>query len=341
MNEQQKLMTMTGEGGPCLIYPQKTEKPKRIESVSTVLNTLYDGLDSVFEPYIGGLHHGVASNGDFLAEIDSLLNSDQGAQQNTANPTINTYPLGKPSPIFPNFLALCRTPKHSLLEALKEIDNWRMEWYNPSEKKSSKGISKHVLIITDQWNPSDFQPYEDKFRELAMHEDFWFIFILASNNGLYDISFLPHEFYKFTRHMPNSQLLENKDIDKETYPPNEIFEAPLNAQFEGLAEVNILHDGKKSLHFIVEDGEEKYCVTAGSYRGSGKTIEIAIAIGKWDDKRKVYSALAQVPYPINVISPEKKIELQSSKARTCVSLLSKLDGKPIDDIFKFYKNLSK
>ena len=340
MEEMQKFMTVTGEGGPCLFYPQETEKPKRIDNVGTVLETLYDGLDSIFAPFIGRLHDGVVSNSDFSAEIDSLLNSAQGSQQSVQNPTINTYPFGEPSGIFRNYLAVCRTPKYPLSEALEKIDNWCKEWYDPSKGKTSRGISKHVLIIADQWDPADFQPYEDTFRKLAMHEDFWFIFILATNNALYDISFLPHEFYKFTRHIADAQSIGNiniKDISTVILP------------FEGLADVNILPDGKKSSHFIVEDGEEKYCVTAGSYRGSGNTIETAIAIGKWDGK--AYSALAQVPYPISMKEYNKQsqgnltksqnadTDYMSAMARSSVMQVYKEKNKTM--LFEAYRNIAK
>lgn len=343
MEEMQKFMTVTGEGGPCIIYPQETEKPKRIDNVGTVLETLYDGLDSIFAPFIGRLHDGVVSNSDFSAEIDSLLNSAQGSQQSVQNPTINTYPFGEPSGIFRNYLAVCRqrrTPKYPLSEALEKIDNWCKEWYDPSKGKTSRGISKHVLIIADQWDPADFQPYEDTFRKLAMHEDFWFIFILATNNALYDISFLPHEFYKFTRHIADAQPIGNiniKDISTVILP------------FEGLADVNILPDGKKSSHFIVEDGEEKYCVTAGSYRGSGNTIETAIAIGKWDGK--AYSALAQVPYPISMKEYNKQsqgnltksqnadTDYMSAMARSSVMQVYKDKNKTM--LFEAYRNIAK
>ena len=349
MEEMQKFMTVTGEGGPCLFYPQETEKPKRIDNVGTVLKPLCDGLDSVFAPFIGRFHDGVVSNSDFSAEIDSLLNSAQGVQQSTQNPTINTYPFGVKTGIFPYYLAVCRTPKYPLSEALEKIDNWCKEWYDPSKGKTSRGISKHVLIITDRWDPADFQPYEDKFREFAMHEDFWFIFIRATNNGLYDISFLPHEFYKFTRHVTDSIRADNW-IDNKNIPNTNI---SLKEPFEGLAEINVSADGKSPYHCIIESGKEKYCVTTGSYRVSGNGIGTAIAIGKWDDKRKRYSALAQVPYPITKEYREQKpqddpAEYQKKKEnflskwrRNGIHRLSQLNRKPKDDIFKVYNILSK
>jgi len=333
MEELQKFMTVTGEGGPCIIYPQHMKEKNELreatknEIFSSVLKPFYD-IENIAS--INNILQGVLNGGDFLAGVDSLLNKSQGSNLSTNNLTINTYPFGvKTDEIFHDFFAICRTPT-KLSDVFEKIS----DWCKKSGAKYPKGESKHVLLITDQWNPADFQPYEDNFRERAMHEDFWFIFILVTHNAMYDISFLPHEFYKFTRHIADAQPIGNINVkDKST----------VILPFEGLAEVNILADGNKSLHFIVEEGEEKYCVTAGSYRGNDKTIETAIAIGKWDCKRKAYSALVQdlIPFGVRLSQKTKDAEIVATvkRARSCVTELSK--NQSADALFEAYRKKSK
>ena len=291
MEEMQKFMTVTGEGGPCIINPQHMKEKNELreatknEIFSSVLKPFYDISDNIAS--INNLLQGVLNGGDFLAGVDSLLNKSQGSNQSTNNLTINTYPFGvKTNEIFNDFIAICRTPD-KLSNVFERISDWCKE----SGAKHPRGESKHVLLITDQWNPADFQPYEKAFRTWAMHEDFWFIFIFVTNNALYDISFLPHEFYKFTRHIANGRKVDNRNItNTNTFLKKE--------KFEGLAEVNVFPMYNYLFHYVLNVSEsEKYCVTVGAYREEKDNIKAAIAMGKWDNECGAYSAISQVPPP--------------------------------------------
>lgn len=324
MNEQQKFMTMIGEGGPCLIYPQHMKEKKELNEMTKneifigVLKPFYD-ISEENVASINNILQGVLTGGDFLAGIDSLMNKSQGSNQSTNNLTINTYPFGvETDETFHDFIAICRTP-----DKLSNVFEKISAWCTKAEVEHPKGESKHVLLITDQWNPTDFQPHEKEFRRWAMHEDFWFIFIFVINNALYDISFLPHEFYKFTRHVTDSIKVDNW-IDNKNIPNKNI---SLKEPFEGLAEINVSPVYPNHSHYILSISDsEKYCVTVGAYRGKNN-IKAAIAMGKWDNERGAYSALSQVPQPFTFES--------KGDPRVIIKRLSEKNDK--DTLIEAYK----
>ena len=241
---------------------------------------------------------------DFFTEIQDIigpaLNSEniKSGIWDIANGKVNRgtgkkhlaiYPIDLKYGIWPvcnNILAIC-TAQDKLTDVLASIKSWCNEF----GMIYKNGISKHVVLIVDEWNQTEFQSYQDEFRRLAMHEDFWFMFYSVSESKLTEIPFLPHHLYKFTRHFKT---------DDYSLSSSSIFEGLAHVDVsEAKADVATADDESPYLYFRdLEDEGEKYRVAIGRYRDENKP-QFAVSIGIWNENLMLFSAFAKMPKPIS------------------------------------------
>ena len=214
---------------------------------------------------------------------------------------INIYPLGVPSGIFDRLLASCMGKI-----TLKEVLDYINEWCGMALKKYPHGHNKHVILVTDKWDENIFAYYSSKFLDFAMRDDFWFTIIFRVHKSWMKIPFLPRAFYKSTRHMPkvvynsnikngNGQMKINTIEDGKIYTVTSL---PDDFFFEGIANFKDLPGNKLSVClFLRGKDNNRYCIINGSCYFAG-VEQAVVAIGLWDDKRGIYSALKAGYEPI-------------------------------------------
>lgn len=86
-------------------------------------------------------------------------------------------------------------------------------------------------------------------------------------------------------------------------------------KFEGLTDVSTLPDGTPAKYFdCVDSINGRFCVISGRYQEGQHSESLAIAIGLWDEERKLFSNLtktkdgASLPLPFRVTADKEALQ---------------------------------
>ena len=137
-----------------------------------------------------------------LENIDVFLDNCREMQPDTpflkeADRWYNSFPFGeKTGEVFPRFLGICRgkTKLKAVLDAALDhcVDVVR--------KYGSKGAETcTVMILTDKWDEKTFKEFEERFLKHTALDGIWFVFLLATDNGYTQISFVDNDMYSYTK----------------------------------------------------------------------------------------------------------------------------------------------
>ncbi len=69
-----------------------------------------------------------------------------------------------------------------------------------SESTDPKKVEpRTVMILADKWDDKTFTEFEERFLKHTALDSIWFVFLLATDNGYTQISFVDNDMYSYAK----------------------------------------------------------------------------------------------------------------------------------------------